>query len=220
MNRIFFLFLSIVVTLSISACASNESQNVENDRTTNSSNQFEDNGDTRSDKTSNLNENNIFENEGEAENESESEEITIDSLVDSYNFNSTTDNQLEYVEDFEVQNKESGHYRTEFRLSAYKEAVGKSYKMGEHTVDFITYSNMFTGQDFRIYANGITLELCIELIRGFSPLLDNAMSDDTVEETIDYVTENKEANGYYYGELGLLLLGNDTKGYDLMIKTD
>lgn len=46
------------------------------------------------------------------------------------------------------------------------------------------------------------------------------MTDATVKETIDYISEKKEANGYYYGELGLLLLGSEAKGYDLMINTD
>ena len=58
------------------------------------------------------------------------------------------------------------------------------------------------------------------MIQNASRLLDPTMTDATVKETIDYISENKEANGYYYGELGLLLLGSEAKGYDLMIKAD
>ena len=58
------------------------------------------------------------------------------------------------------------------------------------------------------------------MIQNASRLLDPTMTDATVKETIDYISDKKEANGYYYGELGLSLLGSEAKGYDLMIKAD
>ena len=44
------------------------------------------------------------------------------------------------------------------------------------------------------------------------------MTDETLTDTIAYIEDNKEANGYYYGELGLSLSGDDKRGYSLMIK--
>lgn len=41
---------------------------------------------------------------------------------------------------------------------------------------------------------------------------------EDVQTAVDYVDEHKEANGYYYSNLGLVLLGSDVKGYNLMIK--
>ena len=35
------------------------------------------------------------------------------------------------------------------------------------------------------------------------------------KKTID---EHKEANGYYYGKLGLLVLGHGDSGYEFMLK--
>ena len=46
------------------------------------------------------------------------------------------------------------------------------------------------------------------------------LTKDKIDETINYVKDNKYANGYYYGNLGLLLSGNEEKGFDLMIKND
>lgn len=145
-------------------------------------------------------------------------ESTVEDLVNGYN--ASADNKLVFVEDFVVSSKDSGHYRTEFRLSAYNEAVGKSYKLGDQTVDIISTQSYFGNIDVRIYTDGATLDQCKELIQYASQLLDPTMTDATVKETIDYISEKKEANGYYYGELGLLLLGSEAKGYDLMIKTD
>ena len=80
--------------------------------------------------------------------------------------------------------------------------------------------NTFGNFDIRVYSDGIPLEQCSNLVKNFSPLLDVNMDKETVNDAVDYINENKEANGYYYGDLGLLLLGNDEKGYDLMISTD
>lgn len=145
-------------------------------------------------------------------------ESTIEDLVNGYN--ASADNKLVFVEDFVVSSKDSGHYRTEFRLTAYNDAVGKSYKLGDQIVDIISTQSIFGDIDVRIYTDGATLDQCKELIQYASQLLDPTMTDATVKETVDYISEKKEANGYYYGELGLLLLGSEAKGYDLMISTD
>ena len=168
----------------------------------------------------------VLDSEKETENTSSNsgetsaptKESTIEDLVNAYN--ASADNKLVFIEDFVVSSKDSGHYRTEFRLSAYSEAVGKSYKLGDQTVDIISTQSYFGSIDVRIYADGATMDQCKELIQYASQLLDPTMTDATVKETIDYISEKKEANGYYYGELDLLLLGSEAKGYDLMIKTN
>lgn len=150
------------------------------------------------------------------------EESTKESVIEDFvtAFNAVSITKLEHAEDFMVSSKDSDHYRTEFRLTAYRDAVGKSYRFGNQIVDIISTQSILGDIDVRIYADGVTLDQCIELIRHASQLLDPTMADTTVAETITYVSEKKTANGYYYGELGLLLLGSDTNGYDLMIKTD
>lgn len=141
----------------------------------------------------------------------------IESLVENYNSKATE--KLSFVEQFDVQNKESSHYRTEFRLTAFSNSIGKTYKLGKYQLDIIVLQNTFGNFDIRVYSDGIPLEQCSNLVKNFSPLLDVNMDKETVNDAVDYINENKEANGYYYGDLGLLLLGNDEKGYDLMIST-
>ena len=128
--------------------------------------------------------------------------------------NQSEDVNLEFEEDFIPSDKEGSHYRTEFRLTAWKDSTGKSYKYGDTTVDIILSSD---GSIQRIYMDGATLEQCENMIRYASPLLDPAVSASDIQETIDYVDEHKEANGYYYGKLGLLMLGHGDSGYEFML---
>lgn len=152
------------------------------------------------------------------ENETITKETKIDTFVNEYN--KLTENKLVFKENFEAQDEESGHYRTEFRLTAYKNSLGKSYTINNQVIDIIATENILSEMDVRIYSDNVSLEQSIELIRYSSLLLDSTMTAETLEETIKYVKDNKYANGYYYGKLGLLLMGDDKKGYEIMIKTD
>ena len=73
---------------------------------------------------------------------------------------------------------------------------------------------------FRVYTKGTSLEQVVELIQVMSPIMDENLTAAELQDTITEVTTKKTANGYYYGELGIVLLGSDAKGYELMIKND
>ena len=142
-----------------------------------------------------------------------SSESAIDSFIAE--INKSEDISLEYVENFIPSDKEGGHYRTEFRLNAWKDSTGKSYKYGDSTVDIILASS---GEIQRIYMDGATLEQCENMIRYASSLLDSTATEADIQEAVDYIDEHKEANGYYYGKLGLLVLGHGDSGYEFMLK--
>ena len=147
------------------------------------------------------------------------EDVTTeeDTAVDNFiaDINKSEDINLEYVEDFIPSDKEGGHYRTEFRLNAWKDSTGKSYKYGDSTVDIILSSS---GAIQRIYMDGATLEQCENMIRYASSLLDSTATESDIQEAVDYVDEHKEANGYYYGKLGLVVLGHGDREYEFMLK--
>ena len=143
-------------------------------------------------------------------------ESTMLSFVDSFNSNCTI--SLEFSEDFTPSDKSSSHYRTEFRLGAYSDAIGKSYTYEETVVDLVGKQSYFGDISIRVYMDGASLEQCIEMLKYASPIMDPDIDSTELQEVIDYVTENKTANGYYYADLGLLLLGNDSKGYEFMLK--
>ena len=142
-----------------------------------------------------------------------SSESAIDGFIAE--INKSEDINLEYVEDFIPSDKEGGHYRTEFRLNAWKDPTGKAYKYGDSTVDIILSSS---GEIQRIYMDGATLKQCENMIRYASSLLDSTTTEADIQEAVDYIDEHKEANGYYYGKLGLLVLGYEDSGYEFMLK--
>lgn len=167
------------------------------------------------------NKKNSEKTKAEESNEKEAVEETSveDSIVSFINeFNDNSNNTLELVEDFVPSDKSSSHYRTEFRLGAYKNALGKSYSYSNAIVDFVARKDYSGNVVIRIYMDNATLEQCVEMVRIGSPIMDATITEKEIQETVDYITENKEANGYYYADLGLGLLGNDTKGYELMLK--
>lgn len=149
-----------------------------------------------------------------------SEASTPEDMVASFvnEFNSTSSTALEFVEGFKPSDRESSHYRTEFRLGAYSDAIGMAYQYGEATVDIIARKPAFGDGVIRIYMDGASLEQCEQMIWTASPIMDRAATAEEIQNTIDYVDEYKTANGYYYSNLGLLLLGSDVKGYELMLK--
>ena len=105
-------------------------------------------------------------------------------------------------------------------MTAYDDAVGKSYLLGDKVVDLVASPTIFGGINFRVYTNDTSLEQVIALIQGMSPIMDESLTASELQETITEVSTKKTANGYYYGELGITLFGSDETGYELMIKND
>ena len=94
-----------------------------------------------------------------------------------------------------------------FKLLRFPNKIAK-------TIDIIILNDL----SIRIYSNNVTLEESIELIKYSSNLLDPNLQKEKINETINYIKEHKYANGYYYGNIGLLLNGYEEKGYEIMIK--
>lgn len=146
----------------------------------------------------------------------ESSVDVISQFVDS--FNKTSDVDLAYVEDFVPSDKSGSHYRTEFRLAAYSDAMGQSYKYGNLTVDIVSRTTVMGDEKIRIYMDNASIDQCLEIIEISAPIIDESISESELQETLDYIENNKTANGYYFSNLGLVLLGNDEDGYDFMLK--
>ena len=59
-----------------------------------------------------------------------------------------------------------------------------------------------------------------EIIKVASPILDTTLSESDIQDVMTFLDENQEANGYYYGDIGLLLLGKYKESYELMLKVE
>ena len=145
----------------------------------------------------------------------ESNENAIKNFVKKYNESAPT--KLEFFESFEVQSNSNSHYKTEFRLPAYEDAVGLSYTVNGQSIDFVAKSDYFGKTHVRIYCDSATLDQCIEIIRYASPVFDPALDESEIEKAVEYVSENKEANGYYYGDVGLVMTKHNGS-FDFMMK--
>ena len=141
----------------------------------------------------------------------------IDKVVEE--INSKSKHPLELHEDFTPSDKESGHYRTEFRLNVYREAVGKSYLLDDTVVDIVATCAYSGDLQMRIYMDSATLEQCKDIIKYASKAMDSSATESIVNETLDYVDENESANGYYYADkLSLLLFKRGKSAYEFMLK--
>ncbi|MBR3533804.1 MAG: hypothetical protein IKN80_07995 [Clostridiales bacterium] len=144
----------------------------------------------------------------------------IEGFVEAFNVSSDID--LVFVEDFTPSDQSSDHYRTEFRLNGYRDAVGKSYTFDDATVDIVYREPMYGDPCLRIYMIG-SFEQCEDMIRIASPIMDTSITDEILQETIDYINGNyvgghREANGYYYSDLGMTLFEDDDGSCSLLLK--
>lgn len=140
-----------------------------------------------------------------------------DDLVACYNAAAPT--PLEFAEDFTPSDKESSHYRTEFRLTAFNDAAGKSYRIGDQVVDIVAAQNILGDVEIRVYTDDAGLEFCSELATYMVPLIDQELPEDEVQTLLLKVAEGKELNEYP-GHLTLTLSTHGDEGYELMIRTN
>lgn len=150
--------------------------------------------------------------------ETESKETTseIGSETESFvnYFNTKSTKKLSLKGSFEPQDKNSGHYRTEFRLAAYNDAIGNSYDYNGKTVDLIERKGVFDEKPvLRLYTNDISLDECCTIVESSVNFFDQELSQKDISEIITHLKEEKSVNGYYKGNVSILYNG------DLMIKS-
>lgn len=134
-----------------------------------------------------------------------------DTFIEQYNQVAPT--PITDISDVDVTDKESGHYRTEFRLGAFSDSYAKTGYIADSVIDIVSYG--WTHDDIRVYVSGADLDRAKEVIKAASPILDNDLTESDIQEVLDYLDENKSANGYYYGKIGLLYIGSE-----LMLKVE
>lgn len=103
----------------------------------------------------------------------------IDTFIEKYN--STFDNQITDISEMDIQGED---YRTEFRLNAFENALGKKGVLSNGTIDIVNYGT-WKNDSIRIYAstdsNDSAIDLCTEIIHT----LDNTITDKEIQECYD-----------------------------------
>ena len=120
--------------------------------------------------------------------------------------NSYLSDELVPVETFQAQDRDSGHYRTEFRLNAYNDAVGKSYSYNNASIDFIVREESWGEPHYpiRIYTTTNDFDQNLELFKAAAKAMEPDLTDQELQEAVDYLIEHRSANGYYFSNLGLV----------------
>lgn len=142
------------------------------------------------------------------------------SMVDRFvnSFNQISEIPITDLSDIDVTDKDSEHYRVEFRLHAFKDSVSKTGLCGEAAVDIVTYGDEY--QNIRIYATDPDLDNIISILKSSILALIPDISLDILEDTISDITENKEANGVNIDDLSIVLLGKYKDAFELQIIYD
>lgn len=184
MKKFFILALLVTMTLSLAACNGNSDNQGSNE--------------------------NSIQKEYTTDKQEKSGLSKVDLFIEEYN--RAASNPITDAVEVNVTNKESSHYRTEFRLSAFSDSYAKTGKIGDIIIDIVCYGK--DNNDIRVYTDNIDLESAKEIIRVALPILDSDLSSADIQEVLGYLDEYKEANGYYCGDVGIVYLG------DLMLKAE
>ena len=196
---VFVLFFGIIVALAL-LLPENEQPDLESAQSAS--------GNKNNDTSSNIN--------GDTSTEEHIGNLTGKALIEGFilKYNQTSPNDITDTSEINITDRESGHYRTEFRLNAFQGAYSKTGKIGNIVLDIVTYG-YGENDDIRIYVDDISLDKAKEIIKYAVPILDDTVTNADVQEVLDYLDEYKYANGYYCGDIGILFTGGN-----LMIKSE
>jgi len=151
MKRVFILFFIATMTFSLVACGGSSDNRVPVEKPEQEERAKDEQDQSTKDSSS---EENSSENPV-------SEQSKVDLFIEEYN--KTAENQITDAIEVDVTDKESGHYRTEFRLNAYSKSCAKTGKIGDITIDIVCYGR--DNEDIRVYADEIDLEQAKEIVK-------------------------------------------------------
>lgn len=141
------------------------------------------------------------------------ERSRIDVFIEAFNQVAAT--PITEVAEIDIFDREGGHYRTEFRLSAFEGATAKSGKIGTAVLDVINCGR--AKDELRIYADGLEGEQAAEIVTYAAPIMDPDLSADELQEVLDYLNGVSDYHNGYFGTLCVTF--NRISG-EFMLRTD
>lgn len=107
-------------------------------------------------------------------------------------FNSISSSKIENLVTYNAQDKESGYYRTEFRLNAFENNTSIHGTIGNSTVDLINYGSLNEKDKFRFYASIENEEQMKEIFKSAINVIDSSISNDEINEEINDAIKSKD----------------------------
>ena len=198
MKKMFALICAITMTFSLAACGeSSDNQVLEEEP---------------------KQEEQIVDGQEQSVEPSNTEEPIVDqSMVDAFieEYNATAPTPITDAVEIDVTDKESGHYRTEFRLDAFKDSIAKTGKIGDIVIDVVNCG--WLKDELRIYADNITPEQAVEIVKYAAPVMDPDVPNDELQDVLDYLSGTKDYHNGYFGNLCMTY--NEIYG-QLMLRTN
>lgn len=152
---------------------------------------------------------------------SESKEIDPYSSVDIFinNYNSISDYHITGINELDIQGID---YRTEYRLDAFKDAVGYKGTINENEIHIVNYGN-FSNDSIRIYMIADSIDKVIDVYEKSICVLDDTISDIEIKDGYSSLDTTGSANfylgksNYISGYINCIYADGGINGYELMI---
>ena len=128
--------------------------------------------------------------------ESAQENSAVDRFIEFYN--ASYDNKITDISDLDVQGDD---YRTEYRLGAFKNAVGKKGMLDQNEIEIVMYG--YSNDKIRFYMTTDSMDDAIQICTNIIHLLDDSISDDEIAEEFDSLDTTKYTS-LYLGDTGYI----------------
>lgn len=144
----------------------------------------------------------------------------IDVFIEKYN--SITDNKITNIREMDIQGDD---YRTEFRLNAFKNAIGKKGKLVDGNINIVNYG-VWSNDAVRIYVNAKSLDKVIKIYTRIIHILDDSISDEDIKDsyssldTVDSANIYLGSSGHISGYINVTYANGGVSGYEVMIDCD
>ncbi len=154
--------------------------------------------------------------------EEQAVEASGDTIINDFiaAYNNVAEVQITNTSSFEPQDKESGHYRTEFRLGAWNGSVGTTAAIGNSAIDIVCYGShggIYENKNLRIYVTSPSVDEIFEIFKIATKVLDDTVTGEEIQEVIDDVNEYGDYNGFVIGNMepGTIIISKD--GCEMML---
>ncbi len=144
----------------------------------------------------------------------------IDTFIDKYN-----DVAVNTISDIVEMDIQGDDYRTEFRLNAFKSALGKKGSITGGRINIVNYGT-WENDTIRFYVTTDNLDNAIDIYTTIIHILDSSITDEEIADSYSSLEHVSSANiylgsaGYISGYINCTYANGGIGGYEIMIDCD
>ena len=146
------------------------------------------------------------------------------SVIDTFiaKYNAFAVNQISDITEMDIQGDD---YRTEYRLNAFKTAIGKKGTITGGNIEIVNYGS-WSNDTIRYYITTDTLDNAIDIYTTIIHILDSSITDEEIADSYSSLDSVSSANiylgssGYISGYINTNYANGGVSGYEIMIDCD